>query len=125
MSLLSESMEAFIVMNKSTVPDDYGGSKDVYVEGMEIMGAMPYNRSTIAKIANAVSAQTSYTLIVEKKYALEFYTILKRVEDGRLFRIMTGTNDHQTPKTAGLDMRAYDVEEVKIGGTNGQVTSVQ
>lgn len=125
MSLLSDSMEPFIIMNKSTVPDDYGGSKDVYVDGMEIMGGMPYERSTLTKIANAVGAKTYYTLTVEKKYTLEFYTILKRVEDGKLFRIMSGTKDRQTPKTAGLDMRQYDVEEVKIGGTNGQVTSVQ
>ncbi len=119
MSLLASSMEPFIIINKLSVSDGLGSVKTTYVEGPEIMGAMPYNNSSLAKIAAAATSKTTYTLTVSKTIELDFHTILKRVSDGNYFRLITGSDDHKTPRTAGLDMRQYDVEDYQIGGANG------
>lgn len=124
MSLLSESFEKFTVMNKTTISDGYGGTTTTYTEGVEIMGAMPFDNSMQVKIAQAMGAKSTYTLTVRKNVELDFHTVLKRDRDGQYFRLTSGTDDHQTPKTAGLNMRQYTAEEFVMGGTNGQTTSV-
>lgn len=131
MSLLTESFEEFIVINKAVVPDGYGGTTSGYAEGITIMGGMPFDMSTQTKIAQALGAKSTYTLTVRKNVELDYHTILKRKEDGLYFRLTSGTKDHQTPKSAGLNMRQYTVEQfdignaiVETGGTDGQTESV-
>ena len=118
LSLLTESFEKFTVINTLTASDGLGGTESVYTEGIEIMGAMPFTNSTQTKIAQAMGVKAVYKLTVRRNVALPFHTILKRNEDGNYFRVTTGGKDNQTPKTAGLDMRQYDVEEFQMGGAN-------
>ena len=119
MSLLTESFEAFIVMNKTTVSDGYGGTTIAYTEGVEIKGAMPIDDSVQVKIAQAMGAKSLYTLTVRKNVELDFHTVLKRKRDNKYFRLTSGTEDKQTPTSAGLNMRQYSAEEFEIGGGNG------
>ena len=114
MSLLTEAFEAFVVMNKATVPDGYGGTKTVWTPGMEIEGAMPYDNSVQVKIAQAMGAKSIYTLTVRKNVALDYHTVLQRKRDGQYFRLTSGANDNQTPKSAGLNMRQYSAEEFNL-----------
>lgn len=113
MSLLTSSMEPFIIINKLSVPDGYGSVKTVYTEGAEIMAAMPYDGSIQAQIAQAMGVKSTYTITVRKSVELDFHTILKRKEDGKTFRITSGDKDNQTPKSAALNMRQYKAEEWK------------
>ena len=124
MSLLSESFEKFTVMDKTTASDGYGSVTTTYKEGAEIEGAMPFTNSTQVKVAQALGVKNVYKLTVRKNTELDFHTVLKRNEDGKIFRVTTGGKDNQTPKTAGLNMRQYDVEEFQIGGSDGQTASV-
>lgn len=128
MSLLTDSFEPFIVIDKTTVPDGYGGTTTGYTEGVEIMGAMPWDNSTPVRIAQALGSKSTYTLTVKKNVELDYHTILKRKRDGLYFRLTSGTEDHQTPKSAALNMRQYSVEQfdlgVETGGTDGQNSSI-
>ena len=114
MSLLSEAFEKFIVMNKTTVPDGYGGTTTIYTDGVPIDGAMPYDNSTQVKIAQAMGVKNTYTLTVRKNVELDYHTVLKRVKDNVYFRLTSGADDNQTPKSAGLNMRQYSAEEFQI-----------
>lgn len=116
MSLLTSSFEPFIVIDRQTVPDGYGGTTTAYTEGMEITGAMPWDNSSQARIAQALTSKATYTLTVRKNVELDFHTILKRKRDGLYFRTTSGTEDHQTPKSAALNMRQYSVEDFELGG---------
>lgn len=124
MSLLESAMETFTIMNATTVSDGLGGAKVTYTEGIDILGAMPFDNSTQVKIAQAMGAMSTYTLTVRKNVELNFHTVLKRKRDGLYFRLTSGTDDHQTPPTAGLNMRQYTAESFDIGGTNGQTASI-
>ena len=119
MSLLTDSMEEFIVMDVTHTQDGYGSTTPTYVEGVTILGAMPFDNSTEMKIAQAMGAKSEYTLTVRKNVELDYHTVLKRKRDGQYFRLTSGTEDRQTPPSAGLNMRQYSVEEFKMGGTNG------
>lgn len=119
MSLLEESMEPFTVMNKAVVPDGYGGTTVTYTEGVVIMGAMPFDNSTQVRIAQALGAKSTYTLTVRKNVELDYHTVVRRERDAKYFRLTSGTDDKQTPASAGLNMRQYSVEEFEMGGANG------
>ena len=119
MSLLTDSMEEFIVMDVTHTLDGYGSVIPTYVEGVTIMGAMPFDNSTQVKIAQSLGAKSTYTLTVRKNVELDYHTVLKRKRDGQYFRLTSGTEDRQTPPSAQLNMRQYSVEEFKMGGTNG------
>ena len=114
MSLLTEAFEDFIVMNQTIVPDGYGGTTTIYTEGTPIQGAMPFDNSTQTKIAQAMGVKNTYTLTVRKNVELDYHTVLKRAKDNIYFRLTTGADDNQTPKSAGLNMRQYDAEEFSI-----------
>ena len=127
MSLLTDSFEPFTVMNKTVTQDSYGSVTEIYTESkVDIEGAMPFDNSALVKIAQAAGAKSTYTLTVRKNIELDFHTVLKRKRDGKYFRLTSGTEDHQTPATAGLNMRQYTVEEftMKKGAVaSGQTTS--
>lgn len=124
MSLLESAMETFTIMNATTVSDGLGGATVTYTEGIDILGAMPFDNSTQVKIAQAMGAKSTYTLTVRKNVELNFHTVLKRKRDGLYFRLTSGTEDHQTPPTAGLNMRQYTVESFDMGGMHGQTTGL-
>ncbi len=111
MSLLDDAFEYFIVMDRRTVDDEYGGIETVYVNGAEIEGALVYDGSTQAKVAQAMGATSLYTLTVRKNIALDYHDVIKRERDGKYFRLTTGNDDMKTPMGAGLNMRQYQAEE--------------
>lgn len=117
MSLLEDAYENFVVMNKSVVDDDYGGTTEVWVPGATIKGAMSFDSSAQMKVAQAMGVTAAYTLTVKKSVELDYHTVLKRTRDGKIFRLVSNSDDNKTPQSAMLDMRQYQAEEWKL--TNG------
>ncbi len=111
MSLLDEAFEKFTILNKQTAPDGYGGIEITYVDGASIQGAIVYDGSNSAKIAQAMGVKALYTLTVKKDIILDYHDILRREKDGQIFRLTTDSDDLKTPKSAGLNMRQYQAEE--------------
>lgn len=111
MSLLDEAFEEFTILDKRTVPDGYGGVITTYVDGAVINGAIVYDGSNQAKVAQAMGVTALYTLTVRKDIVLNYHDILRREKDGQIFRLTTDSDDLKTPRSASLDMRQYQAEE--------------
>lgn len=111
MSLLSEAFVKFKIMNKAIVDDGYGGTTTTWTEGATIQGAMVLDSSTQAMMAKAQGVKDLYTFTVRKSTELDFHSVLKRVSDGKIFRLTTDSDDKKTPNSATLDMRQYSAEE--------------
>ena len=114
MSLLEDNFEDFTIINKSVVDDGYGGTQTVWTPGATIRGAIVLNSSLAVQVAQVMGSAGQYTLTVRKDTDLDFYTVLRRESDGKIFRIKANSDDKKTPKGAGLNMRQYDVEEWKL-----------
>lgn len=114
MSLLSEAMEKSYIMDKTTIPDGYGGVKTSYKEGAEIMVAYSFDASTTARIASQEGTNNRFTLLTKKTVVLRYPDIVKRASDGKYFRVTSDGDDHRTPNSAGLDLRAVEAEEWRI-----------
>ena len=109
MSLLENAYEKFILMDKRTSDDGYGGIITEWVEGASVWGALVLDSSNSAKIAQALGVTDVYTLTVRKDTLLDFHDVLKR-SDGKYFRITNDADDKKTPTSAGLNMRQYSAE---------------
>lgn len=123
MSLIHEAMEDTIIMNKTTVPDDYGGVDTVYVEGAHINVAYSFDGSTQARIAEQEGVTNRYKLSTRKSINLQYHDVVKRVRDGKIFRVTSDGDDNMTPSSASLDLRQVEAEQWEIP-SNEQATGV-
>lgn len=114
MSLLESSYEPFVLLNKLSVDDGYGGIVVTYTDGATIQGALVLDDSGTERIAQALGASQSYTLTVRKDINLDFHDVLRRVSDNKLIRITNDSDDKDTPPSAGLNMRQYRAEGFKL-----------
>lgn len=112
MSLLDESMENCIMMDKTTVSDGYGGYTSTWKEGATISAAVVLDNSIEARMADKQGVTALYTVTTRKGINLQYHDIFKRARDGKLFRVTSDGDDNATPASAGLNMRQVSAEEI-------------
>lgn len=111
MSLLEKAYEDYTMLNKVTMDDGYGGYTTEWTDGATIKGAIVFNNSLEAKKAEAMGVSSVYTLTTKKTVVLEYHDVLRRLRDGKIFRVTSDGDDSFTPSGAGLDMRQVTCEE--------------
>ena len=116
MSLLTEAMEDCILMDKKTVSDGRGGYISTWEDGAEIKAAITFDSSMQARIGEAQGVTALYTITTTKALNLQYHDILRRLSDGKVFRVTSDGDDRKTPKSAGLDMRQVSAEEYVLNG---------
>ena len=115
MSLLSEAMENFIILNKQKVDDGYGGVKTIWTEGAKITAAAVFNSSMEARVAGVQGVSSLYTITTRKDTMLDYHDVIKRLRDNKIFRITSDGDDSYTPNSATLNMRQVTAEEWVLG----------
>lgn len=116
MSLLSDAMEQCVMIDKSTVADGYGGYIVSWVEGAEITAAIVLDTSMEARIGQKQGVTALYTITTAKSLNLQYHDVLKRLSDGKIFRVTSDGDDKRTPISAGLNMRQVSAEEWNLNG---------
>lgn len=116
MSLLDETSEEFVILSKTTVSDGYGGYTVEWRDGATIKGNMAFNSSLEAQKAQAQGVYSVYTLLTKRDIVLEYHDVLRRVRDGKIFRVKSDGDDSFTPPSASLDLRRVDCEEWTLSG---------
>lgn len=124
MSLLTDQMEDFVVLNKIRTPDGYGGMTTTWQDGATIKAVAPFNSSMEARIGAMQGVSSLYTITTSRRINLQYHDVLRRVRDGKIFRVTSDGDDQYTPMSATLDMRNVTAEEWTIpawdeGGENG------
>lgn len=111
MSLLENAMEKFTVINKAIISDGLGGTTTTWTPGAEINGVMVFGSAAQAIMAQAAGTKSIYTFTVHKDVVLDFYTVVRKESDQKIFRLTSDSDDKKTPASAGLNMRQYTAEE--------------
>lgn len=114
MSLLDNAFEKFCFIDKSRKPDGEGGFTTEWAEGAEFEANARYDSSMQARIAEKQGVTSLYTIITKPEITLEYHDVIKRKEDGKIFRITSDGDDNKTPKGAGLKMRQVSAEEWEL-----------
>lgn len=113
MSLLEEAMEPFVILNKTTTLDEYGGFVYTWTEGAEFQGALADMSPSQVLVAQQRDTHASYKLFTEKAINLMEGDIVQRKATGTYFRITTDGTDQHTPQSAPLDARTVSAELLK------------
>lgn len=116
MSLLTESFEDFTIIDKTSVPDGYGGKENVWKDGATIKAILVFNDSVEAQIAMKQGATSIYTLITKKDVELAYHDVLRRESDKKIIRVTQDGDDVKSPDSSALDMRQVKCEEWKLDG---------
>lgn len=111
MSLLDEAMEDCVLLDKTRVPDGYGGYIPTWVESVPFKAAIVFNTSLDARVAAQQGVKNLYDVTVSKGMMLDFHDVFKRTRDGKVFRVTSDGDENQTPESASLDMRQVTAEE--------------
>lgn len=114
MSLLSEAMEKCYMLDKTTVPDGYGGYKPSYKQGSEFYAAVVFDNSIEARRADKEGVKSLYTVTTTRGMTLEYHDAFVRERDGKIFRVTSDGDDKFTPSSASLDMRQVSAEEWSV-----------
>lgn len=114
MSLLTEQMERCAMLDKTTVPDGYGGYRPQYVVGAEFFAAITFDTSMEARVAEKQGVTSMYTITTGKEMTLEYHDVFRRIRDGKIFRVTSDGDDKYTPASASLNMRQVTAEEWEL-----------
>lgn len=117
MSLLDETMETCVLLDKTTSPDGYGGYTTTWKDGAEFQAAIVLDTSIEAKVAEKQGVTALYTITTKKVLNLQYHDVFKRVKDGKIFRVKSDGDDKHTPASAKLDMRQVSAEEFLLSNT--------
>lgn len=100
MSLIEESMEDVVMMDKTRVPDGEGGYDTEWTQGVAFRAAISFNQSMQARVADKLGVTSLYTVTTAKNAKLDYHDVIKRLSDGKVFRITSDSDDVQTPLRA-------------------------
>ena len=112
MSLLTQAMEDVVLMEKKREPDGEGGFLPaVWVDGASFKAAITFNSSMEARTAEKQGVTSLYTITVPLNCKLEYHDALKRLRDGKVFRITSDGDDKITPPSASFQFAQVTAEE--------------
>ncbi len=101
-----------VLLDKRTQPDGYGGITTVYTDGAAIKCGITTDNSTEAQIAYKSGLKTIYTIVFDKRIALSLNDRVKRVKDGKVFRVTSDSSDMQTPDVSAMQYAQVSAEVV-------------
>jgi hypothetical protein len=113
-SLLDKQMETFCFIDKTRESDGESGYITVWKEGAEFTANARFDTSMQARIGEAQGVTALYTVTTRKAITLEYHDVIKRLKDGKIFRITSDGDDVKTPDGAGLNMRQVTAEEWRL-----------
>lgn len=111
MSLISDAMTDVVMLEKQRKPDGEGGYYIVWSEGVQFKAAITFDSSIEARTAEKQGVTSLYTVTVPKNTPLEYHDVIKRLSDGKIFRITSDGDDKITPATATFQIIQVTAEE--------------
>lgn len=111
MSLIDEAMTTVVLMEKTRQPDGEGGFITNWTDGVSFEAAITFDTSMESRIAERQGVTSRYTITTNKNAKLEYHDIIRRLNDGKIFRITSDGDDVQTPKRASFQFLQVTAEE--------------
>ena len=111
MRLLTSAMEDVVMLEKKRVPDGEGGFTTDWAEGVQFKAAITFNSSLEAKVAEKQGVTSLYSVICPINAKLEYHDVIRRLRDGKIFRITSDGDDEITPDSATFQFAKVSAEE--------------
>ena len=112
MSLLDERMEDFVVLDKITAPDGYGGTIVSYRDGAVFPAVATQLQSQQLEVAYQDGQKRIYAIYFKPIAALEKGMRIKRARDGLTFTISASPDPNQTSTFSGIPLLRTTMEVI-------------
>ena len=113
MSLIEAFMSPCILMEKVRIKDGASGFITEWKEGEQFDAAITLDTTMEARIAEKDGVSAVYT-VTTYGVKLGHDDIIKRVEDGRYFRITSDGVDKKTPGVASFNISQVNAERLEL-----------
>lgn len=114
MSLYESFMTPCVLLNEIRKPDGEGGFYTEWEDGVEIMAAITDSVSTLSQIAEKQGVTSNYTVTTYRNVILKFPDVIKRLSDGKLFRITTDGSDVLSPNVSDISISSVKAEKWEL-----------
>ena len=101
-------------MVKKSEPDGSGGDNTVWKDGEPLRAAIIRDTSTEARIGEAAGTVETYTVTVSRSVHLKYHDVIKRLSDGKTFRITSDNAEKKTPICTALDIAQSTAEAWRL-----------
>lgn len=112
--LVDRMMVPCVFMVQKRTPDGSGGYDTDWTDGEPFRAAITLDTSTEARIAEAAGTVDMYTVTVSRSVRLEYHAVIKRLSDGKTFRITSDNADKRTPLCTALDIAQSSAEAWRL-----------
>ena len=112
--LIDCMMVPCVFMVKKSEPDGSGGQKTTWTECEQFRAAIVRDTSTEARIAEAAKTVEQYTITVSRSVHLAYHAVVKRLSDGKTFRITSDSAGMQAPVCTALDIAQSTAEAWRL-----------
>lgn len=114
MSLLTEAMEEVALLDKWRSPDGEGGFVTNWFDSVKFKAAITFDASMESRIAEKQGVSSIYTITTDKNAKLEYHDVIRRLSDGKTFRVTSDGDDKKTPKSASFQVLQVTAEEWSV-----------
>ena len=111
MSLLQQAMTDVVAMEKTRVSDGEGGFIVDWADGAVFNAAITFDTSMQSRIGEKQGVSSRYTITTPKSAKLEYNDVIRRLNDGKIFRVTSDGDDKQTPDSASFQFLQVTAEE--------------
>lgn len=113
-TITSTIAEDFAFMIKTIVDDGLGATTKAWVQSTVFTANVSKVTTNEQETAEARDGVAVYRVTTPKSLVLDYHDVIKRLPDGKLFRITSDGTDMATPDVSTLDMRIVTAEEWEI-----------
>ena len=113
---LTDFFDACVLLDKRTASDGFGGVVETWTDGAEIRLGITRVSSTEARIAYQSGTREMFTLVMLPTLTLGQNDRVKRIKDGKVFRVTSDSRNMTTPEAAQMQFRQCDAEVIALDG---------
>lgn len=112
--LIDCMMVPCVFVEKKQEPDGSGGYRTTWEDGEPFKAAIIRDNSTEARIAESAGTVEAYTVTVSRSVHLKYHAVIKRLSDGKTFRITSDNAEKKTPVCTALDIAQSTAEAWRL-----------
>lgn len=119
MNLYEKMMTPCVRMERKESDDGEGGARTEWIAGEQIDAAIVRDTSTAAKVAEKEGVTSVYTITTKRNVLLGFHDVIKRLSDGKIFRVTSDIGDKVSPGMSLIDISQVTAEKWEVTDDKG------
>lgn len=114
MNLVLDSMRKCELLVVTEVSDGEGGNTNTYTASQTFLASVTTVNRSQEKSAEKMVPKSTYNITTPRDVTLKYHDIIRRVDDGKVFRITSNGDDMKTPATSTLKFTQVTGEEWEL-----------